>query len=119
MPSLSPVVLWHNPRCSKSRATLELLRERGTEPAIIDYQKTPPTSSEIERALKLLDIEPRALMRKSEAVYAELGLDDPKLTRKQLVAAMATHPILIERPLVFTNGKAAIGRPPEAVLAIL
>jgi arsenate reductase len=119
MPLRSPVVLWHNPRCSKSRGTLELLRARGIEPAIVDYQKTPPSAAEIQRTLKLLDMEPRALIRKGEAAYTELGLDNPKLTRQQLVAAMAAHPVLIERPIVFANGKAAIGRPPEAVLAIL
>lgn len=119
MPARPTAILWHNPRCSKSRSTLELLQERGIEPEIVDYQKHPPVAAEIEHVLKLLDISPHALMRKGEAVYAELGLDDPKLTRKQLIAAMTAHPILIERPIVFANGKAAIGRPPEAVLAIL
>lgn len=119
MGTQSGVTIWHNPRCSKSRGTLELLQSRGIEPAIVDYQKTPPSASEITHALDLLGIEPRDLMRKGEAVYAELGLDDPKFTREQLIDAMATHPILIERPLVFANGKAALGRPPENVLAIL
>lgn len=119
MPANHAVTIWHNPRCSKSRGTLELLQERGIQPTIVDYQKDPPAVAEIERALKLLGMEPRELMRKGETIHAELGLDDPKLTRKQLVDAMAAHPILIERPIVFANGKAAIGRPPEAVLAIL
>jgi arsenate reductase len=119
MPTSHPVTLWHNPRCSKSRGTLELLQARGIQPAVVDYQKNPPVAGEIERALELLGKNPRELMRKGEDVYAELGLDDPKLTRKQLVDAMAKHPILIERPIVFANGKAAIGRPPEAVLDIL
>ncbi len=113
------VTIWHNPRCSKSRGTLELLRERDIAPEVVDYQKNPPTAQDIDRALKLLGLQPRELMRKGEAVYAELGLDDAKLTRKQLIEAMVTHPILIERPVVFANGKAAIGRPPENVLAIL
>lgn len=116
---MDKVVIWHNPRCSKSRGTLELLQARGIEPAIVDYQENPPNSAELERALRLLGREPRELMRKGEAMYAELGLDDPHLTRTQLVEAMAAHPVLIERPIVFANGKAAIGRPPEAVLAIL
>ncbi len=115
----STVTIWHNPRCSKSRGTLDLLHAQGIEPAVVDYQKTPPTATEIERALQLLGLQPRNLMRRGEALYAELKLDDPKLTHTQLVAAMAAHPILIERPVVFANGKAAIGRPPEAVLAIL
>jgi arsenate reductase len=113
------VTIWHNPRCSKSRGTLELLQKHGIEPAIVDYQMNPPGVAEIEHALTLLGLQPRELLRKSEAVYAELGLNDTKLTPKQLVEAMAAHPILIERPIVFANGKAAIGRPPENVLAIL
>ncbi|WHZ17859.1 MAG: uncharacterized protein OJF55_000008 [Rhodanobacteraceae bacterium] len=119
MPIPNTVVIWHNPRCSKSRGTLELLHERGIEPAIVDYQKNPPSAADIERALKLLGMQPRELMRKGETAYAELGLDDAQLTRKQLVEAMAAHPVLIERPIVFAHGKAAIGRPPENVLAIL
>jgi arsenate reductase len=119
MPANHNVTIWHNPRCSKSRGTLELLQERGITPAIVDYQKNPPTAAEIGHALKLLGREPRDLMRKGEPAYTELSLDDPKLTREQLIDAMAKHPILIERPIVFANGKAAIGRPPEAVLAVL
>lgn len=113
------VTLWHNPRCSKSRGTLELLQARGIDARVVDYQKTPPTAAEIERALKLLGKQPHELMRKGEPLYAELHLDDAQLTHGQLIAAMAAHPILIERPIVFANGKAALGRPPEAVLAIL
>ncbi|MDE2053816.1 MAG: arsenate reductase (glutaredoxin) [Xanthomonadaceae bacterium] len=119
MPANHAITIWHNPRCSKSRGTLDLLQDRGIEPTIVDYQKNPPTAAEIEHALKLLGTEPRDLMRRGEAVYAELALDDPSLTRRQLVEAMAKHPILIERPIVLANGKAAVGRPPEAVLAIL
>ncbi len=119
MSGAATVTIWHNPRCTKSRGTLELLRERGIEPVIVDYRNDPPGAAEIEHALQLLGMQPRELMRKNEAVYAELGLDDPKLTRRQLIDAMAAHPILIERPIVFAHGKAAIGRPPEAVLAIL
>lgn len=116
---MGKVVIWHNPRCSKSRGTLELLREHGIEPAIVDYQKDPPGIADIERVLRLLGMQPRELMRKGEPLYAELGLDDDALTREQLVEAMAAHPILIERPVVQANGRAAIGRPPESVLAIL
>ncbi|HKZ11382.1 MAG TPA: arsenate reductase (glutaredoxin) [Rhodanobacteraceae bacterium] len=119
MPANATVVIWHNPRCSKSRGTLELLQGRGIASAVVDYQKNPPGVADIERALQLLAMQPRDLMRKGEAVYVELGLDDPELTRTQLIAAMVAHPILIERPIIFANGKAAIGRPPENVLAIL
>ena len=119
MPTESTITLWHNPHCSKSRATLELLRELGLEPAIVDYRKNPPSAADIERVLRLLGKQPRELMRKGEALYSGRGLDDPELTRQQLVEAMAAHPILIERPILFANGKAAIGRPPENVLTIL
>lgn len=113
-----PLIL-HNPRCSKSRATLELLRQRGIEPDIVLYREAPPSAEQLERILRLLGREPRELMRRNEPEYAELGLDDPALDRQQLIEAMAANPILIERPIVLANGKAAIGRPPEAVLDIL
>jgi arsenate reductase len=113
------VAIWHNPRCSKSRGTLELLHGRGIEPAVVDYQQDPPDAKELSRVLDLLGLQPRELMRRDEPEYAKLELDDPELTRDQLIGAMTAHPILIQRPIVFANGKAAIGRPPEAVLAIL
>ncbi|HET6911759.1 MAG TPA: arsenate reductase (glutaredoxin) [Rhodanobacteraceae bacterium] len=119
MPVASDVVIWHNPRCSKSRGALELLHERGIEPTVIDYRENPPDGRELSRVLDLLRMQPRELMRRDESEYAQLKLDDPSLTREQLIAAMVAHPILIQRPIVIANGKAAIGRPPEAVLAIL
>ena len=114
-----PVTLFHNPRCSKSRQTLELLRNRGIEPTVVEYLKTPPDAAQLEEILRQLGIEPRDLMRKTEAAYKEAGLDDPTLDQAKLIAGMVAHPILIERPLVLANGKAAIGRPPENVLSIL
>lgn len=111
--------MYHNPRCGKSRSTLELLRGRGIEPNLVEYLKTPPTAAELEAILNQLGIEPRDLMRKGEAVYKEAGLADPGLDRAALIAAMVANPILIERPIVLANGKAAIGRPPENVLGIL
>jgi len=113
------VVIYHNPRCSKSRQTLELLRDRGIEPLIIEYLKTPPDAAALEDILQKLNLEPRALMRRGEAVYAEAGLANPELDRSTLIAAMVAHPILIERPIVLANGRAAIGRPPENILSIL
>ncbi len=113
------VTIYHNPRCSKSRQTLALLRERGIEPEIVLYLETPPDAATLDRILKLLGREPRELMRRKEAAYKEAGLDDPGLSREALIAAMVAHPILIERPIVLANGKAALGRPPEDVLAIL
>ncbi len=113
------VTIWHNPRCSKSRQTLALLRERGVEPEIVEYLKTPPPADELEAVLEKLGMEPRDLMRRKEAAYREAGLDDPELGRRALVEAMAAHPVLIERPVVLAAGKAALGRPPESVLDIL
>ena len=114
------VVIYHNPRCSKSRATLALLRERGIEPRIVEYLKQPLSREELESILAKLGFDdPRQLMRTKEKVYKELGLDDPGLSREQLLQAMLDHPILIERPIVIVGDKAAIGRPPENVLEIL
>ena len=111
--------IYHNPRCSKSRQTLELLNEQGLDIDIVEYLKTPPDSAELESILALLGLEPRQLMRTNEAEYAELKLDDASLSRSQLIAAMVEHPKLIQRPIVLSNGKAALGRPPESVLEIL
>lgn len=113
------VTIYHNPKCSKSRETLGLLEARGIKPKIIEYLKTPPSKSELERILKLLGKEPRELMRRQELEYRALKLDDPKLTRAKLIEAMVENPRLIERPIVLANGKAALGRPPADVLAIL
>jgi len=117
--SPTPVTLFHNPRCSKSRAALQLLRDRGIEPTVIEYLQDPPDPETLDHLLTLLGVEPRDAMRKQEKEYKDLKLDDPKLTRKQLVAAMAEHPILIERPIVVRGKKAIIGRPPERVEEIL
>lgn len=116
---MSDVRIWHNPRCSKSRATLALLEERGVQPHVIDYQQDPPSAAELEGVLRLLDMQPRELMRRDEPEYAALDLDNEQLDRAQLIAAMIAHPRLIQRPVVLANGKASLGRPPEAVLDIL
>jgi arsenate reductase len=113
------VKIYHNPRCGKSRQTLQLLQEQGIEPEVIEYLKTPPNVQELDDILQKLGMEPRELMRKKEAEYKAHGLDDASLNRQALIAAMVNDPILIERPIVIANGKAAVGRPPEAVLAIL
>ena len=113
------VEIFHNPRCSKSRQTLQLLQEQGVEPEVVEYLQTPPDHETLEQVLNMLGMEPRDLMRKKEAEYKENGLDDPGLTREQLIDAMIAHPKLIERPIVIKDGKAAIGRPPEKVLDIL
>ena len=113
------VTIYHNPRCSKSRQTLELLGSQGIRPEIIEYLKTPPDRSTLKNILKLLNMKPRDLIRKQEPIYREAGLDDDSLHDDQLLDAMLEHPVLIERPIVLANGKARIGRPPESVLEIL
>ena len=113
------VTIYHNPRCSKSRQTLELLRRQGLEPKIIEYLKYPPDREEFNGILSLLGLPPRELMRKKEDAYKANGLDAPDKTDEDLVAAMIEQPVLMERPIVLANGKAAIGRPPENVLEIL
>ena len=114
------VTIYHNPRCSKSRQTLALLQERGIEPEIVEYLKTPPDAKSIDKLLKLLGKEPRDVMRKGEEAYKALGLADPGKSRQELIDAMAANPVLIERPIVVKdNKKAALGRPPEQVLEIL
>ncbi len=113
------VKIYHNPRCSKSRNTLQLLRDRGIEPEIIEYLKNPPTAEELDEILQMLDMEPRDLMRKREPEYKATGMDDDSLDRQALINGMVATPKLIERPIVIANGKAAIGRPPENVMAII
>jgi len=117
--SVNPVTLYHNPRCSKSRQALELLLGRNVAPEIVEYLKTTPSVAELERILLLLAMDPRALMRKKESVYKELGLDDKSLDRRSLVQATVEHPILMERPIAVTSARAALGRPPENVLDVL
>ncbi len=112
------IVIYHNPRCSKSRATLALLTERGIEPEIIEYLKTPPSEVELERILTMLGREPEALMRKGEAEY-KAHVKGRGLSRAEQIAVMVKYPILIERPIVINGDRAALGRPPEAVLDIL
>jgi arsenate reductase len=113
------VTIYHNPRCSKSRETLSLLRDHGVEPDVVEYLKDPPSADVLSDLLDRLGLEPRALMRRKEPEYAELGLDDPGLSREALIATMVAHPRLIERPIVVKDGKATLGRPPQAVLEIL
>jgi arsenate reductase len=113
------VQIMHNPRCSKSRTTLQLLRDNGVEPEIILYLETPPDADALTSILDKLDMRPRDLMRKGQQEYKEMGLGNEQLSDEQLIAAMIEAPILIERPIVLANGKARIGRPPESVLKIL
>jgi arsenate reductase (glutaredoxin) len=111
------VTIYHNPRCATSRKALALLRQRGIEPRIVEYLKTPPDAATLRRLLKMLGMTPRQLLRKKEAKAA--GLDKPSLGDDQLIAAMVKHPIAIERPIVVKGAKAALARPPEAALDVL
>ena len=113
------VTIFHNPRCSKSRQTLQLLQDKGVDPKVREYLKEPPSAAEIENILKALDKVPRDVIRKNETPYADNNLGDNSLSRTELVAAMAENPILIERPIVINGARARIGRPPESVLEIL
>lgn len=110
---------YHNPRCSKSRQALELLRERGFEPELVAYLDNPPDAAALRALIGKLGIAPRALLRSGEAEYAELGLAEASLDDEALIAAMAAHPILIERPIFEHGERAVIGRPPERVLELL
>jgi arsenate reductase len=112
-----PVTMYHNPRCNTSRRTLALLREKGVEPAIIEYLKTPYTAAQLKTLLGQLRLPAKRLVRKKEAAAA--GIDPEALSEEALIAAMAKNPIIVERPIVVSGGKAALGRPPEAVLAVL
>jgi arsenate reductase len=116
---MTEVVIYHNPKCSKSRQTMALLEERGIKPTVVKYLETPPTATKLKALLSLLGMAPRELMRKNEAPYKELELAKVDLSEDQLVRAMVANPVLIERPIVEANGKAAVGRPPERVLEIL
>ncbi len=116
---MSDVVIYHNPRCSKSRQTLKLLEDNDIQPEVRLYLEKPPAAAELKQLLAALDLSARELLRKGEAEYKELGLADNSLSEAKLVAAMAEHPRLIERPIVTRDGKAVLGRPPENVLALV
>jgi arsenate reductase len=113
------IQLIHNPHCSKSCATLALLRERGHDVHVIEYLVTPPDAARLDWLLQRLALEPREFMRRDEPIYAELGLDDASFSRADLIAAMVAHPVLIQRPVAINGERVAIGRPPENVLTIV
>lgn len=113
------VTIYHNPRCSKSRQTLDLLEQHGLTPTVINYLQQPPSADELQELLSLLGLSARELMRKGESEYQALALDQAERSEAELIAAMVAHPILIERPIVIYGNKAVIGRPPERVLELL
>ena len=113
------VSIFYNPKCSKCRLTMDILNDKGIDTTVVEYLDTPPSSDDLIEVLELLGLEPRDLMRKHEAPYKDNDLDDPNLSREQLIQAMIDNPILIERPIVINGNKAIIGRPPEKILDIL
>lgn len=113
------ITIYHNPRCSKSRETLQLLEQNGFEPQIVKYLETPPDAATLRELAGRLGVSARDMIRTNEQPYRDLGLDDSARTDDELFAAMAEHPVLIQRPIVAANGRARIGRPPESVLEIL
>lgn len=117
--STEMTILYHNPRCGKSRGALQLLRGRGIDPQISLYLEQPPSAKELRELLQLLGCTARALLRSSEPEYEQLGLGDASVEEEALIAAMVEHPRLIERPVFIHNGRAVIGRPPERVLELL
>ena len=113
------VIIYHNPRCSKSRKTLELLEQHQQQPHVIEYLKTPPDAQTLKAVLAKLGITARELLRSKEDEYHLAGLDDLSLSEDDIIAAMIKYPKLIERPIVVIDEKAVIGRPPENVLSLL
>lgn len=113
------ITIWHNPRCSKSRETLELIRKKGIEPAIREYLKQPPSKAEIEKLIDLVGGDPHDLIRDGEPEFKALGKKKAGLGKAEVAKAIAAHPVLLQRPIVVSGPRAAIGRPPEAVLPLL
>ena len=113
------VTIYHNPRCSKSRQTLKLLREHDVEPHIVEYLVDPPDAATLRKLVRMLSIKPIELVRRTEPQFTDLGLVDKQDDDEAIITAMASHPILIERPIVVSGGQARLGRPPEQVLEIL
>jgi arsenate reductase len=113
------VTIWHNPRCSKSRQTLELLHRKGVTPTIREYLKQPPSQAEVESLITLVGGDPAELVRDGEAEFKALKKNKAEMSKADIAKAIAAHPILLQRPIVVSGKKAAIGRPPEAVLPLL
>lgn len=113
------VIIYHNPQCSKSRQAKALLEEHGVEPEVVEYLKGSLSAEKISEVIAMLDLSPRDVMRKGEQAYKDLGLKDKNRSDEELIQAIVDHPILLERPIVVSGGKAVIGRPPENVLDLI
>lgn len=116
---MSKFKIYHNPRCSKSRQTLEILNEKGVEVEIVEYLKTPPSAEELAGVISALGVTPQDVMRKKEAEYKEAGLDNDSLSSEKQIELMVAYPKVIERPIVIKGKKAVVGRPPENVLDLI
>jgi len=117
--NLMTITIYHNPRCSKSRQALKLIKEHNIEPNIIEYLKTPPSAADIRDILKWLNLAPREIMRKGEPESQSLELGNPEISTDDLINAIVANPILMERPIVVSGNQAIIGRPPENILKII
>jgi arsenate reductase len=114
-----PVTIWHNPRCATSRRVLAMIRNKGIEPHVVEYLKTPPSAKEIKAVLAKLKLDARGLLRRKEAAYRAEKLDDEKLSDAAIIRAMTEHPVLIERPVVLAGRRAVLARPPERVFEVI
>jgi arsenate reductase (glutaredoxin) len=112
-------IIYHYPKCTKSREALALLEERGIRPEVVEYMETPPSAAELKEILKKLKLKARDILRTKEPEYKALGLEDPSLSEDQVIALIVSNPKLLERAIVVHGNKAAIGRPPENILKIL
>ena len=113
------LTIYHNPACGTSRNTLEMMRQSGEHPEVIEYLHTPPSRETLVQLIAAMGIAPRELLRRKGTPYAELGLDNPELSDDDLVDAMVAHPILINRPIVVSDRGVVLCRPSEKVLALL
>ena len=116
---MSDITIFHNNRCSNSRGALQILRDKGIEPNIVDYIATPLTAPELSELIAHLGVPVRDVLRSKEAIYKELGLDNPAVSDAQLIMAVAQHPVLLNRPILVTPKGAKLCRPPELVLDLL
>ena len=116
---MSDITIFHNHRCSNSRGALQILRDRGIEPNIVDYIATPLTAPELSELVAHIGVPVRDLLRTKEALYQELGLDNPAVSDAQIILVVAEHPVLLNRPIVVTPKGAKLCRPPETVLELL
>jgi arsenate reductase len=114
-----PVTIWHNPRCATSRRVLAMIRNKGIEPHVVEYLKTPPSAKEIKAALAKLKLDARGLLRRKEPAYRAEKLDDERLADAAIIRAMTEHPVLIERPVVLAGRRAVLARPPERVFEVI